>query len=223
MDYNTGHRALIKERLLNSKVGVLKDYEVMELLLCLALPRIDTKPLAKILIEKYGSFAKAISAEEQDLLSMKGVGISVITCFKLIKEGSLRLAKEEIRNKPVISSWQSLLDYCRILLGHLTKEACIVLYLNGQNELIDEDLQIDGTVDQVVIYPREIAKRALFLNASAVILAHNHPSGSIKASKADIDVTQNIKLALEPFEIKIHDHVIISDKGFFSFKTEGLL
>ena len=223
MDYNIGHRARLREKLLNSKTGAMPDYELMEILLCMALPRRDTKILAKSLIDKYGSFAKAISAEDDSLLGVKDVGTSVLACFKLIKEGATRLTKTSIINKPVISSWQSLLDYCRNLMGHATKEMFLVFYLNSQNELIAEDLQDYGTVDQVSVYPREITKRALFLNASAIILAHNHPGGNTKASKADVEVTKQITAALLPFKIKIHDHVIVSDRSFFSFKAEGLL
>jgi DNA repair protein RadC len=223
MKYNVGHRARIKDRLLHSKSGALLDYELLEILLCMALPRQDTRILAKALIEQYGSFAKVISAEPESLLNNKGIGNSALACFKLLTEGAARLAEQELVSKPIISSWQNLLDYCRTLIGHLKKEAFLIIYLNTQNELIDKDLHDYGTVDQVSIYPREITKRALFLNASAVILVHNHPSGNTKASKADIDVTKQIATALDPFKIKIHDHIIISDKSFFSFKSEGLL
>ena len=223
MQYNIGHRKRIRGRLLNSKPGTMLDYEILEILLCMAISRQDTKMLAKELMLKYGSFAKVISAESESLLAIKGVGDSVLSCFQLIKEGAIRLAKDEFIDKPIISSWQSLLNYCRALIGHLKKEVFLVLYLNNRNELIDEDLQDYGTVDQVSVYPREIAKRALFLNASAIILVHNHPSGDAKASKSDIEVTKHISTALLPFKIRIHDHVIISDKSFFSFKSEGLL
>lgn len=218
-----GHRARIKERLLKSTIGSLQDYELMELLLCLALPRKDTKDLAKFLVGRYGSFAKAISAEENDLLEIKGIGKNVLAAFLLVKESVIKLTKEEISNMPVISSWQALLKHIRAIIGHIKKEAFIVVYLNNQNELINEDIKIDGTIDQIAVYPREIAKRALFLNASAIILCHNHPSGNVQPSKTDIEMTNNIKLSLEPFRIKVHDHVIVSSRGFFSFKTEGLL
>lgn len=221
--HNIGHRERIREKLLKTKIGSLEDYEILELLLCLALPRIDTKSLAKDLLKKYGSFAKVIAAEADSLQMTKGVGPSVLACFKLLRDGASRLAKEDFTNKPIISSWYALLEYCRILIGHLKKEVFLVMYLNSQNHLIDEDLQDYGTIDQVSVYPREIAKRALFLNASAVILVHNHPGGSSKASKADIETTNQVKQALDLFKIRLHDHVIISDKNFFSFKAEGLL
>jgi DNA repair protein RadC len=222
MQHNIGHRERARGRLIDSKPGVMQDYEILEILLFMAVPRKDTKDLAKILINKYGSFAKVINAEYESLLEVRGVGENVLACFHLIKEGVVRLTREEIIDKPIISSWQSLLDYCRAVMGHLKKEAFLIIYLNNQNELIDEDLQEYGTVDQVSVYPREITKRALFLNASAIIMVHNHPGGNTKASKEDIEVTQQIANALSPFKIKIHDHIIISDKSFFSFKSEGL-
>lgn len=223
MMHTIGHRQRVKEKLLNSKPGVMPDYEMLEILLFLAIPRKDTKSLAKDLIIKYKSFAKVISAEESSLLKVPGVNQSTLACFKLIKEGAARLIKEELLSKPVLSSWKSLIDYCRVLIGHQKTEAFITIYLNSQNELIEEDLQEYGTIDQITIYPREITKRALFLNASAIILVHNHPGGNTKASKADIEITKKIVNSLSQFSIKVHDHVIISDKSFFSFKAEGLL
>lgn len=223
MEQYIGHGARIREKLLNSRSNLMPDYEILEILLCMALPRRDTKALSKELTTKYGSFAKVISAEPESLLEVKGVGQSVLAAFQLIKESATRLTKEEINNKPIISSWKSLIAYCRSLMGHTKKEIFLVLYLNNQNELIGEDIQDYGTVDQINIYPREIVKRALFFNASAIILAHNHPSGCTKASRDDIETTKQIQTALLPFKILIHDHVIISDRSFFSFKSEGLL
>lgn len=223
MEHIIGHRERARRKLLNSKPGVLPDYEILELLLFIAIPRQDTKKLAKDLINKFGSFAKVITADSEALLQMNGVGESILACFRLMKEGAIRLAKEEIQARPVISSWQSLISYLRTTIGHTKKENFIVLYLNNQNELIDQDINEQGTVDQINIYPREIAKRALFLNSSAVIIAHNHPSGSNKPSKADIEITKQIVNALSTFKITVHDHVIINDKDFFSFKSEGLL
>lgn len=222
MQHNIGHRERARERLIGSKPGIMPDYEILEILLFMAIPRKDTKALAKELITKYGSFAKVVNAEHESLLEVSGVKESALACFQLIKEGAARLTRAEIMDKPIISSWQSLLDYCRTVLGHLKKEVFLIIYLNNQNELIDEDLQEYGTVDQVSVYPREITKRALFLNASSIIMVHNHPGGNTKASKEDIEVTRQIANALSPFKIKIHDHIIISDKSFFSFKSEGL-
>jgi DNA repair protein RadC len=223
MDYNLGHRARIREKLLSAKIGTLPDYEILELILCLAIPRKDTKPLAKELLAKYGSIAKVINADLEDLRSFKGVGESTIACFKMILEASHRITRDEIKDKPILSSWQSLISYCRSIMGHSSKEMFVVFFLNSQNHLIEEEIFDYGTVDQISVYPREIAKKALFHNATAIILAHNHPAGNAKASKADIEITRKLVTALEPFNIKIHDHVIITDNSFYSFKSEGLL
>jgi DNA repair protein RadC len=225
MKDHIGHRERAMEKLLNAKFGTLLDYELLEILLFMAIPRQDTKQIAKSLISKYGSFAKVINSDFESLSEIEGLKTktNIFTTFKLIKECSSRLIKAEIRNKPVISSWQRLLDYCRNLIGHLKKEAFVVLYLNNQNELIAEDFHDYGTVDQVSVYPREIVKRSVFLNASAVILAHNHPGGNTKASKADVELTERVVKALSLLNIKVHDHIIIGDRDFYSFKSEGLL
>ena len=144
MQYNIGHRARTRERLLSSKSGAMPDYEIMELLLCMALPRRDTKTLAKILIDKYGSFAKVISAEDESLLAIHGMGSSALACFRLIKEGAVRLTKEEFSDKPVLSSWQSLLHYCRALIGHAKKEMFLVFYLNNQKR---QAMRINGLLE----------------------------------------------------------------------------
>ena len=222
-DYNTKHRERARERLLNSKPGTIQDYELLELLLFMAIPRLDTKILAKQLIDNYGSFSKVITAEADSLLSIKGIGPNSIACFRLVKEIAERLSREEFLNKPIISSWQSLINYCRITIGHLKKEVFIVLYLDSQNQLIQQDTQDQGTIDHINIYPREVAKRALLLDASSIILVHNHPGGCTKASKEDVETTSQIVKALSSLKITVHDHIIISDKSFFSFKAEGLL
>lgn len=206
-----------------SKSGAMQDYELLELLLFQAIPRKDTKLLAKELLKYYGSFTKVIMAESSSLLRFKGVGNSVLVTFKLLKESCLRLSKDELIRRPIIASWQSLLDYCRVLIGHIKTEVFAVFYLNSQNELIEENIEEYGTVNQISIYPREIAKKALLLNASSIILVHNHPGGSAKASKADIETTKQIVHALKPFDIKVHDHLIVTDKDFYSFKANSLL
>lgn len=203
--------------------GTMADYELLELLLFNAIPRKDTKALAKDLLKFYGSFAKVISADSASLMKFKGVKNSVLLNFKLLKECSLRMLKDNLTNGPIISSWQALLDYCKISMGNINTEVFAVFYLNSQNELIEDSIEDHGTVNQISIYPREIAKKALLLNASSVILVHNHPGGNNKASKADIETTKLIVNALKPFEIKVHDHLIITDKGFFSFKANSLL
>ncbi len=223
MNHNLGHRQRMRERFLNAKIGTFPDYEVLETILSYAIPRKDTKPLAKELLVKFKSFSKVLNAEKENLLSVKGVGENVLACFRAILESTYHLSKEEIYNKPLLTSWQNLLDYSRFLIGKSSKENFMVFYLNNQNELIDEDLFDYGTVDEISIYPREITKRALFINATALILAHNHPGGSCKASKADIEVTNNLIKALNNFNIRLHDHIILTEKKYFSFKEEGLI
>lgn len=223
MSHNLGHRQRMRERFLNAKIGTFPDYEILEMILSYAIPRKDTKFLAKELLLKFKSFSKVINAEKENLLSVKGVGENVLACFRAILESTYHLSKEEVYNKPLLTSWQSLLDYSRFLIGKGYKENFMVFYLNNQNELIDEDFFDYGTVDEISIYPREITKRALFLNATALILAHNHPGGSCKASKADIEVTNNIIKVLNNFNIRLHDHIILTEKKYFSFKEEGLI
>ena len=223
MSHNLGHRQRMREKFINAKIGTFPDYEVLEMVLSYAIPRKDTKFLAKELLAKFKSFSKVLNAEKESLLSVKGVGENVLSCFKAILESTYHLTKEEVYNRPLLTSWQNLLDYCRLLIGKNPKENFMVFYLNNQNELIDEDIFDYGTIDEISIYPREIAKRALFVNATALILAHNHPGGSCKASKADIEVTENLIKTLSNFNIRIHDHVILTDKKYFSFKEEGLI
>lgn len=223
MDYYIGHRQRMREKFLNAKIGNFADYEIIEMILSYAIPRKDTKPLAKDLLAKFKTLSKVLNSEKESLLEIKGIGENVIACFKLILECAYHLSKEEVYNKPLLTSWNNLIDHCRLLIGKNPKENFMVFYLNNQNELIDEDIFDYGTVDEISIYPREIAKRALFLNATALILAHNHPGGSCKASKADIEVTNNLINTLKNFDINIHDHVILTEKKYFSFKEEGLI
>jgi DNA repair protein RadC len=218
-----GHRTRLKERLLASGRGELPDYEILELILCLALPRRDVKPLAKKLIEEFGSFAKAINATEHNLMALEGVGTSVVAAFRAVNEAAARLIKEEITTKPIIESWKSLLDYCRATMGHIKTEQFRIIYLDRKNMVIADELQEIGTVDHVAVYPREIMKKALHIDASAIILVHNHPSGNTNPSKADIAMTKQIMQIGSLMSISLHDHIIISNKSHYSFKSNGLL
>lgn len=222
-DLNSGHRARLREKLLASQPNTIADYELLEMLLFAATPRQDTKPLAKMLLSEFGSFAKAITAPMEKLLNLEGVGASVLANFKLAREVASRLAKAEIADVEVISSWDKLIEYCRINMGHLDVEQFRVLYLNKKNHLISDEAKENGTLDQVSVYPREVLKRALFLNASAVILIHNHPSGEVEPSRGDIEVTQLIEAALRPIDVQVYDHIIVSKQGYYSFRSEGLL
>ncbi|PIR39044.1 MAG: hypothetical protein COV35_05035 [Alphaproteobacteria bacterium CG11_big_fil_rev_8_21_14_0_20_39_49] len=218
-----GHRQRLKERFLSSSKGVLPDYEILEMLLFASHPRGDVKPLAKELISVFGSLAKVLNASEPELATIKGVNISAIAHIKVVQEAAERLLKEDIDDRPILQSWKALLDYCRASMGHLKSEQFRILFLNKRNILISDELQETGTVDQTPVYPREIVKRALHLEASAIILVHNHPSGDVKPSTADINLTKQIIKALDTVNIIVHDHLIVSSKKHYSFKTNRLI
>lgn len=219
----SGHRKRLKERFLNSKKGDLPDYELLEILLFSAHSRSDVKPLAKTLIAKFGSLAKVLNAPADQLKDIKGVNDSSLVQFKIIQEASERLLKQNFTKTPVLQSWKALLDYCRASMGHLKKEQFRILFLNTKNILIEDELQEFGTVDQTPVYPREIVKRALQLEASSVILVHNHPSGDVTPSNADVKLTKNIVKAMSAVNIKVHDHLIVSANDHYSFKANMLM
>lgn len=218
-----GHRKRLRARFLKTGSESLHDYELIELLLFGAIPRGDVKPLAKRLITTFGSFAEVISADARTLALEDGLGETAVCALKIAQAGAIRLAQEQVMNKPVLSSWQMLLDYCRASMAYHGVEQFRLLYLNRKNVLIADELQQRGTIDHTPVYPREVIKRALELEASALIMVHNHPSGDTSPSPADIDMTKRIKSIARPLSIEIHDHVIVSRKGYYSFKSTGLL
>ena len=201
----------------------LADYELLEMLLFLAIPRGDVKPLAKNLIERFGSFSNVVSAPAQELKDVKGVGDTVVVALKLAPAAAKRLVKEQVLSSHVISSWEQLIDYCQITLGHLTEEEVHVLYLDKKNRLISDDTHGVGTVDRAPIYPREVIRRALSLQATALILVHNHPSGDPRPSKEDVAMTREIQAAARTLEITLHDHLVIARGRHNSFKSMGLI
>ncbi len=201
----------------------LPDYEMLELVLFLAKPRAEVKPLAKALITRFGSFADVISADAKELVAVKGVGENTAVALKTIRAAAIRLAREQVMNQPVISSWQKLLDYCRASLAFAKTEEFRVLFLDRKNVLIADEMQQTGTVDHTPVYPREVVKRALDLGASAIIMVHNHPSGDPTPSKGDIEMTKEVREACENLGISLHDHLIIGKRGHASFKSLGLL
>lgn len=218
-----GHRDRLRERLLASRKGTLPDYEILELLLFATRPRGDTKPLAKQLIAEFGSFARVLEACPEALKSVKGVNDAVIATFRTVQEASVRLIKEELTEKTVLQSWKALLDYCRATMGHLKTEQFRVLFLDTKHQVIADELQEAGTIDRAAVYPREIVKRALYLEAASIILVHNHPSGDSSPSRADINITKQIIAAAATVGIQVHDHVIISNKSHYSFKSNGVM
>lgn len=220
---HTGHRQRLRARFLKGGAEALADYEMLELILFMALPRKDAKPLAKALIRRFGSFAAAISADRADLVGVEGVGESVVTALKIVRESALLLGREQLIDQPILANWQSLIDYCRAAMGFEKTEQFRILYLNRKNALIADEVQQKGTVDHTPVYPREVIKRALELGASAVIMVHNHPSGAPQPSKDDIAMTKKVREAGENLGIVLHDHVIVTKSAHSSFKAMGLL
>lgn len=201
----------------------MPDYELLELVLFRAIPRRDTKELAKRLIARFGSFAEVVSAPEPRLREVKGTGEAVITELKLVRAAALRLMHGEIRQKPVLSSWSQVIEYCRAAQGHEVREQFRILFLDKKNQLIADEVQGQGTVDHTPVYVREVVKRALELSATAIVLVHNHPSGDPTPSRADIDMTKMIVDAARPLGVIVHDHIIVGRHGHASFKALRLI
>lgn len=218
-----GHKKRLKERFLNAGPESLAEYELLELLLSLAISRQDVKPLAKDLLKKFGSFAGVLDAETKQLLQIEGMGQSSATAIKLVKESSVKYLKQKSINRSVISSPEALINYCKAAMTGLRDEEFRVIFLNSKNEIIDDEVLCRGTVDQTAVYPRKILERALHHNAASVIFVHNHPSGHPAPSNADKDLTRILKEAVGTVQIKVHDHMIIGREDHFSFAEAGLL
>lgn len=221
--HHTGHRKRLRERFLKNGSEALADYEILEMILFPAKPMGDVKPMAKALLAKFGSFGKVLMAEPSELTKVDGVGEAAVVAIKIAKSAAERLLKEEITERTVVKSWTQLLDYCRIHFGHSQNEEFHVLFLNGKLELIADERQQKGTINHTPVYPREVVKRALELGASSIILVHNHPSGDVNPSKADVDITKQIIDAARALDIEVHDHLIIGPKKHFSFKSKGII
>ena len=218
-----GHRERLRRRFLEAGGDTLADYELMELLLFLAQPRRDTKPLAKRLIDHLGGFAAAVAAEPAALAEAEGVGTTTVVALKTVQAAALRLAREEAMEQPVLSSWDRLLDYCRASMAREKTEQFRLLFLDTRLRLIRDEVQHCGTIDHTPVYPREVVKRAIALGASSLIMVHNHPSGDPTPSKSDIEMTREVVKAAETLGIAVHDHVIIGRTGHTSLKALGLL
>lgn len=218
-----GHRDRLRARFLQSGPEALQDYELLELVLFMAIPRRDVKPLAKELLRKFGDLPSLLAAPAEELMKTDGVSENTATALKAVTAAAHRMMKRELINRPVLNSWTRLIDYCTATMAHETREHFRILFLNRKNELIADEIQGSGTVDHTPAYPREIMKRSLELGATALILLHNHPSGDPRPSQADIDMTCQIQRAAEPFGIVIHDHIIIARNGYSSLKNQGLI
>jgi len=218
-----GHRARLRQRFLDAGADALPDYELLELILFSARPRGDVKPLAKRLLKQFGSFSNVLYADDTALRAVDEVGDAVIAALKTVRISAQRMIKSEIGNQPVIQSWSALMDYCKLVMGKEKIEQFRVLFLNHRHTLIADEVMQQGTINHTPVYPREIVKRALEHSAAAIILLHNHPSGDPTPSKADIDITQKIIEAAATINVTVHDHVIITEAGHYSFKSFGLI
>jgi DNA repair protein RadC len=218
-----GHRQRLRARLREAGAQALADYELLELVLFRAFSQKDVKPLAKELIAKFGSFAEVISAPPKRLMEVEGVGEAAVAELKIVEAAARRLARGEVSQRPALSSWSAVLDYCRTAMAFADKEAFRVLFLDKRNQLIADEVQQTGTVDHTPVYPREVVKRALELSATAIILVHNHPSGDPTPSRADIEMTQAIVAVARPLGISVHDHIIVGKDGHASLKGLRLI
>ncbi len=217
----SGHRERLRTRFLAGGADPLPDYELLELLLFRSLPRRDVKPIAKRLIARFGSFAEALSAPVERLIEVDGIGESAALDLKIAAAAAQRLTKGSVSKRQVLSSWASVIEYCRAAMAFAEREEFRILFLDKRNQLIADEVQQRGTVDHTPVYPREIVRRALELSASALVLVHNHPSGDPAPSQADIRMTHDIIAIAKPLGIQIHDHVIVGRNGHASLKGQG--
>ena len=218
-----GHRQRLRARFDEAGGDALPDYELLELLLYQALKRGDVKPLAKRLIDRFGSLGGVLGADREALRSVAGVGDAAAHTLKLAEALGVRALRETVKGRPVIGTWEAVIDYCSARLAHRSTEHFRVLFLDSRNALIKDEEQQQGTVDHVVLYPREVVKRALELGASAVILVHNHPSGDPSPSHADVQLTLEIARAGAPLGVSVHDHLVIGRSRHVSLREAGLL
>ena len=221
--HHVGHRGRLRARFMAAGAPALADYELIELVLFRAIPQRDVKPLAKELIAVFGSFAEVIAAPRERLAEIKGLSEAAVVEFKIVEAAAQRLVHGSVRRRAVLSSWSAVLDYCRTAMAFADTEALRVLFLDKKNQLIADELQQKGTVDHTPVYPREVVKRALELSATAVILVHNHPSGDPTPSRDDIVMTEQIRVAAATLSIALHDHIIVGNGRWLSFRREGLL
>jgi DNA repair protein RadC len=221
--YVRDHRQRLRDRFLDGGPDAVPDYELLELILFGAVPRQDMKPLARVLLDTFGDFNSVVSARRERLEAVAGVGPAVVLQLKLVEAAAQRLSRSRVMHRPVISSWSALLDYCHTAMAHRETEQFRILFLDRKNILVADEEQARGTVDHVPVYPREVVKRALELNASALILVHNHPSGDPTPSQADIDMTARVRDACAALGITLHDHLIVGKEAEVSFRGLGYL
>ncbi|MDZ4312296.1 MAG: DNA repair protein RadC [Cypionkella sp.] len=221
--YIADHRKRLRTRFMEGGAAAMPDYELLELLLFRAIPRQDVKPLARELLETFGDFNRVVTAVPARLMMVKGVGEAVVQELKIVEAAAQRMMRARVMNRPLLSSWDALLDYCHTAMAHRETEQFRILFLDRKNVLIADEEQAKGTVDHVPVYPREVVKRGLELNASALILVHNHPSGDPTPSQADITMTLQVQEAAQVLGITLHDHLIIGKSRELSFRSAGYL
>ncbi|MGN7678787.1 MAG: RadC family protein [Anaplasma sp.] len=219
----SGHRARLRERLICGKGNGLLDYEILELILCSARSRVDLKPVAKRLLEEFGTLARVLYADVNELKKVKGVGESSAAAILCVREALIRTLKGEIEDRVVVDEWQKLLDYLKLKIGNSNVENFYVLFLNKKYRVIADEIQNTGTVDETSLYVREVVKKSLLYGATSIVVSHNHPSGDPKPSKADMHITNKLQEACCSVNIVLVDHVIITPKRHYSFRTNGLL
>ncbi|MEQ8177100.1 MAG: DNA repair protein RadC [Amphiplicatus sp.] len=222
-NHAAGHRERLRERFMRAGVEGVQDYELLELILFRARARGDVKPLAKALIREFGGFAETLAAPVERLVQVEGVGEATAVEMKIVHAAAIKLAQARVLKRPVISSWNELLAYCRAAMADEPIEQFRILFLDKKNILIADEIQQRGTVDHTPVYPREVVKRALQLSASAIILVHNHPSGDPTPSAADVTMTNQIVKAADALGVRVHDHLVIGKTREASFKSLGLL
>jgi DNA repair protein RadC len=220
---SAGHRARLRQRLATGGGDALLDHELIEYLLALAIPRRDTKPLAKTLLREFGGIEGVLTADGAALAKIDGMGETSVAALKIAQAAAVRLLRSRVDGREALSNWQALLDYLRARLAHEAVEHVRVLHLNTKNVLIQDEQMSRGSIDQAAVYVREVIARALHFGSAAVILVHNHPSGDPSPSRADIDITRAIAQAGKPLGIAVHDHVIVGRNGHVSLRAQGLL
>lgn len=220
---SAGHRARLRQRLFEGGGDALLDHELIEYLLALAIPRRDTKPLARLLLREFGGIGALLAADGEALARVPGMGETSVAALKIAHAAALRLLRAEIIDRPVLGNWQALLDYLRADMAHHGIERVRVLHLDSRNRLMRDELMNEGTVDEAPIYAREVIRRAMDLKSASLILVHNHPSGDSTPSRTDIEVTRLIANAGKPLGITLHDHIIIAAGGYTSLRAEGLI
>ncbi|WP_075996563.1 RadC family protein [Salaquimonas pukyongi] len=218
-----GHRERMRTKFARAGAAAMAEYEILEMLLYRSIRQGDTKPIAKRLVEEFGSLSEVLSAPVTRLTEIKGVGEAVALDLKLVQAAGALLASGSIRERPLLTSWTKVLDYCRATMAFEDREMFRIIFLDKKNRLIKDEVQQVGTVDHTPVYPREVAKRALELSATAIILVHNHPSGDPTPSRADIEMTKLIIDVLHPLGVTVHDHIIIGREGHASLKGLQLI